>query len=67
MAYGEVNLKPRDALEREYENPESILKPSGEWTEASATNMYEAMDTSNPAAPEYASTEETVSATHHSS
>ena len=62
MAYGEVNLKPRE-VEGEYENPESILKPSDEWTEPTTTNMYEAMDTSNPAAPEYASTEETLCVT----
>ena len=66
MAYGEVSLKPRET-EGEYENPDNILKPSGEWNEATATNTYEAMDTSNPAAPEYASTEEAVCVTHHSS
>ena len=64
MAYGEVNLKPRETDHGEYENPESILKPSTETT----TNMYEAMDTINPAAPEYyASTEEALCVTHHSS
>ena len=63
MAYGGVNLKPRETDHGEYENPESILKPSTETT----TNTYEAMDTINPAAPEYASTEETLCVTHHSS
>lgn len=37
MAYWEVNLKPKET-EGEYENPESILKPSGEWTEAITAN-----------------------------
>ena len=66
MAYGEVNLKPRET-EGEYENPDNILKPSGNRNEATATNTYDAIDTSNPAAPEYASTEEAVCVTHHSS
>ena len=66
MAYGEVSLKPRET-EGEYENPANILKPSGEWNEATVTNTYEAMDTRNPAAPEYASTEEAIRVTHHSS
>ena len=66
MAYGEVSLKPRET-EGEYENPDDILKPSSKWNEATATNTYEAMDTSNPGAPVYASTEETVCVTHHSS
>ena len=67
MAYGEVSLKPREA-EGEYENPDIILKPSGQGTETITTsNAYEAVDTSNPAAPEYASTEEAMCATHHSS
>ena len=64
MAYGEVNLKPRET-EGEYENPDTLLKPSGPGTESIATtNMYDAMDTNNP---EYASTEEAMCATHHSS
>ena len=51
MAYGEVNLKPEEA-EGEYENPDTILKPSGQGTETVTTmNTYEAVDTSNPAAP----------------
>ena len=68
MAYGEVNLKPRVA-EGEYENPDNILKPSGKWNETTATNTYEAIDTNNLAAPEYASTEEAVCVhvAHHSS
>ena len=67
MAYGEVNLKPRET-EGEYENPDTILKPSGKETETMAmTNMYEAVDTSIPAAPEYASTEEAMCVTHRSS
>ena len=67
MAYGEVNLKRRET-EGEYENPDTILKPSGQGTETiTTTNTYEAMDTSNLAAPEYASTEEAVCVTHHSS
>ena len=64
MAYGEVNLKPRE-VEGEYENPDTILKPSGQGTEiVTTTNMYEAVDTSNPVAPEYASTEEAMCETH---
>ena len=67
MAYSEVNLKPRET-EGEYENPDTILKPSGQGNETVATtNMYEAMDTNNPATPEYASTEEAMCATHLSS
>ena len=65
MAYGEVNLKPGET-EGEYENPDTILKLSGQGTEIT-TNTYKAVDTSNPAAPEYASTEETMCAIHHSS
>ena len=61
MAYGEVNLKPRE-VEGEYENPDSILKPLGQGrSEAvTATDMYEAVDTRNPAAPEYAGIMECV-------
>ena len=61
MAYGEVKLKLRE-VEGEYENPDSILKPSGQGrTEAvTTTNTYEAVDTRNPAAPEYAGIEECV-------
>ena len=67
MAYGEVNLKPGET-EEEYENPDTILKPLGQWTETIATaNMYEEVNTSNPAAPEYASTEEAMCATQLSS
>ena len=52
MAYGEVNLKPRET-EGEYENPDTILKLYGQGTETiTSTNMYEAVDTSNRAAPE---------------
>ena len=66
VAYGEVNLKPRET-EGEYENPDTILKPSGQGTET--TNMYEAVATSTSAAPEYAiaSTEEVMGVTHLSS
>ena len=42
MAYDEVNLKPREA-EGEYENPDNILKPSGERNET-AIITYETMD-----------------------
>ena len=70
MAYGEVSLKPQE-VEGEYEIPDAILKPSesGQVTETMATtNMYEAMDTLNPGAPEYATTDEAVHGiTHRSS
>ena len=59
MAYGEVHLKPREAAaEVEYENPDTLPKPSGQGIEtvATTTNVYETMDTSNPVAPEYATT-----------
>ena len=57
MAYGEVSLKPGE-MEGEYENPDKILGKSGQSTEAMATATYETVYTSNPAAPEYASTDE---------
>ena len=60
MAYDEVHLKPREAAaEVEYENPDTLLKPSGQGTasEIVTTNMYEAMDTRNPV---YATTDEAV-------
>ena len=69
MAYGEVSLKPREA-EGEYEIPDAILKPSdsGQATETmTTTNMYEAVDTINPAAPEYATTDEAVCGITHCS
>ena len=46
MAYGEVNLM----AEAEYENPDAILRLSGQKTEAitNINSMYEAID-SNPA------------------
>ena len=67
MAYGEINLKPREA-EGEYENPDTILKPSGQGTETvTTTNTYETVDTSNPAAPEYASAEKAICEIHRSS
>jgi hypothetical protein len=56
MAYGEVNLKPLEA-EGEYENPDTILKSSGQG------NTYEAIGASNP---EYATTEEAVCVTQYS-
>ena len=67
MAYGEVNLKPMEA-EGEYENPETIiLKPSGQGNvEATATNTYEAIGASNPAAPEYVTMGGAVCLTQHS-
>ena len=69
MAYREVSLKPRE-VEGEYEIPDAILKPSesGQVTEIMATtNMYEAVDTINPAAPEYATTDEAVHGITHCS
>ena len=45
----------------------TILKLSDQGTEIITTNMYKAVDTSNPAAPEYTSTEEAMCATHHPS
>ena len=60
MAYGEVSLKPGE-MEGEYENPDKILGKSGQSTDTTTT----ATDgTSNPAAPEYASTDEAVCATN---
>ena len=71
MAYGGVNLKPRET-EGEYENPDNILKLSGQETKTITTttittNKCKAMDTNNPAAPEYASTEKVMCETYHSS
>ena len=66
MAYGDINLQPQE-MEGDYENPDTIPKPCGQGIETITTNTYDTMDTSNPAAPEYASTEEAVCATHHSS
>ena len=69
MAYGEVSLKPRE-VDGEYEIPDAILKPSGQVTDhetIATTNMYEAVDTMNPAALEYASTEIVHGITHGSS
>ena len=68
MAYDEVNLKPME-VEGEYENPETIiLKPSGQGNvDATATtNTYEAIGTSNPVAPDYATMEEAVCVNQHS-
>jgi hypothetical protein len=62
MAYGEVTLKPMEA-EGEYENPDTILKLPGQ---GNAINTYEAIGASNPAAPEYAATEEAVCVTQYS-
>ena len=70
MAYGEVHLKPREAAaEVEYENPDTLLKPSGQGTDSEivTTNMYEPIDTSNLMAPEYATTGEAVCSTKLSS
>ena len=51
MAYGEVNLKPgMISMEGEYENPDKILKPSGQWNEMTAASNYETIDTSKPPA-----------------
>lgn len=57
MAYGEVNLM----AEAEHENPDTILRPSGQETKAITNILYEAID-SNPAAQ----TEEAVCITHDS-
>ena len=55
MAYGEVNLKPgMISMEGEYENPDKILKPSGQWNETTAASNYETIDTSKPPALEHA-------------
>ena len=63
MAYGEVNLKPGE-MEGEYENPDKILGKSSQGTESTTTAAtYETVYTANPAAPEYASTDEAVCAT----
>jgi hypothetical protein len=50
MAYGEVNLNPAGmmSMEGEYENPDKILKPSGQWNETTAAaSNYEIIDTGN--------------------
>ena len=48
MAYGEVSLKPGMAsMEGEYENPDKILRASGQMTTAS---NYETIDSSKPPA-----------------
>ena len=68
MAYGEVNLKPME-VEGEYENPDTIIpKPSGQGNveATAATNTYEAIGTSNPVAPDYATMEEAVCVNQHS-
>ena len=57
MAHGEVNLM----AEAEYENPDAILRPSGQETKAITNILYKAID-SNPAAQ----TEEAVCITHDS-
>ena len=62
MSYGEVNLKPGE-MEGEYENPNKILGKSGQSTDTTITATYETIYTSNPAAPEYASTDEAVCVT----
>ena len=70
MAYGEIHLKPREAAgEEEYENPDTLLKPSGQGTDSEivTTNMYEPIDTRNLLAPEYATTEEAMYSTKLSS
>ena len=48
MAYGEVTLKPTGMMtvEGEYENPDKILKPSGQWSGTTAASNYETIDTS---------------------
>ena len=63
MAYGEVNLKPGE-MEGEYENPDKILNKSGQSTDTTTTATFE---TSNPAAPEYASTDEDPAAPEYAS
>ena len=62
LAYGEVTLTsmPGGLEGRQYENPDEIPQP-GQWTGAS-TN--EPNHSSNPEAPEYASTEDTVGTIH---
>ena len=54
MAYGEVTLKPAEmmSMEGEYENPDKILKPLGQWSEATAASNYETIDTSKQPAME---------------
>ena len=48
MAYGEVTLKPAVMMimEGEYENPDKILQPYNQWSEATAASNYETIDTS---------------------
>ena len=54
MAYGEVTLKPAVmmTMEGEYENPDKILKPSGQWSEETVASNYETIDTSKQPAME---------------
>jgi hypothetical protein len=58
MAYGEVNLNPAGmmSMEGEYENPDKILKPSGQWNEttAAASNYETPIDTGKQPAMEHA-------------
>ena len=66
MACDEVNLKPRET-EEEYENPDTILKPSGQWTETIATtNKLEAVEPGYQPPSNTRGTEEAMCATHHS-
>ena len=63
MAYGEVNLKPgMISMEGEYENPDKILKPSGQWNETTAVSnsYYETIETNKQPALEDASTDDSV-------
>ena len=54
MSYGEVTLKPvaGGVDGGEYENPDKILKPPGQWSEATAASNYETIDTSKQPAME---------------
>ena len=58
MAYGEVTLTsmPGGVEGRQYENPDKIPKPGA--------STYEPSHSSNPEAPEYASTEDIVGTIH---
>ena len=64
MAYGKVILEPGEISGGEYEDPDKMILESGQSTDTTITATYETVYTSNPAAPEYASTDEVVCATN---
>ena len=66
MAYGHVNLQ-HEEMGGEYENPDKIRRSCRQWSETTAAaSTYETIR-GNPAASEYASTDETVCAANKQS